>query len=428
MRLHAYEEDAAVFGVFKTSASLFRRIAQGEPSGADLAREFLDRAGTETRTSPLPAWALLLRSPFKAPENITSWLGGVPRAADGFKWPLDRDGTPLSFIAQIDLADVKPEPESGVRPPGLPQSGALLFFVGRSYACRILSEDELARSKPLILPERLPSLRKHGFFNDEQTFAFWPVELVAYLDRGSERPDCFPDMFEKPSDWITNWGIAAFEADLAIDCLNLELKEAEWFHDFGRRQDAAGTPRQDTPVIRSKTLHYTQMAEKAPALVAALIDWRDRALSHVQDDIIDKASLDEIFARRTALSNEMVENYWPKLILPGNARKTWEKINALHPGLTRPEAFQAIPSAYRPFVTAHVTGWRGHRLFGIEPPFPNNGEDLRGQDCLISIAADALLDTCSEHEYGMSIWCSQLYKRPIYPPLRGVAGGPPASD
>ncbi|MCK1514545.1 hypothetical protein IVB22_18620 [Bradyrhizobium sp. 190] len=103
----------------------------------------------------------------------------------------------------------------------------------------------------------------------------------------------------------------------------------------------------------------------------------------------------------------MVENYWPKLILPGNAKKTWEKINVLHPGLTGPEAFQRISSAYRPFVAAHITDWRGHRLFGIEPPFPNNGEDLRGQDCLISVAADPLLNTCSEHEYGMSIWCSQ---------------------
>ena len=26
-------------------------------------------------------------------------------------------------------------------------------------------------------------------------------------------------------------------------------------------------------------------------------------------------------------------------------------------------------------------------------------------DCLISIAADPLLGTLSEHEYGMSVWC-----------------------
>ena len=37
--------------------------------------------------------------------------------------------------------------------------------------------------------------------------------------------------------------------------------------------------------------------------------------------------------------------------------------------------------------------------------FGNNFEDRRGQDCVISIAADALLETMSEHEYGFSIWC-----------------------
>jgi hypothetical protein len=51
------------------------------------------------------------------------------------------------------------------------------------------------------------------------------------------------------------------------------------------------------------------------------------------------------------------------------------------------------------------TGWRRHRLFGIEPEFANNFDDLRGQDCVISIAADMLLQTMSEHEYGLSIWC-----------------------
>jgi hypothetical protein len=390
-----------VFGAF------FGRRSKREQTGADVAREFLERSGSEGRTAPVPAWALLLRSPFKASEPVTSWLGGVPRAPEDFRWPLDRDGEPLSFLAQINLADVKPEPESGLRPQGLPESGALLVFVGESYACCILSEDELARGKLLSLPKKLPSIRKHGFFGEEQTFVGWPVDLMAYMDWGDERPELFPDVLAKPSNWIVNWGIAALEADVAIDCLNQELREAEWFHDYVNGLDAKGEARPNTDVVRSKTRHYGMMVEQAPALVAALTEWRDWALSFAQSDPIDRAALDDIFARRTALSDAMVDRYMPKIILPGDARKTWDKLNRLYPGLTRPEAFQAIPKAFRPFVDAQLTGWRRHRLFGIEPPFPNNGEDVRGQDCLISIAADRLLNTDSEHEYGMSIWCSQ---------------------
>jgi hypothetical protein len=58
-----------------------------------------------------------------------------------------------------------------------------------------------------------------------------------------------------------------------------------------------------------------------------------------------------------------------------------------------------------PSSTCAKTDWRRHRLFGREPELESNFEDLRGQDCVISIGADALLQTTSEHEYGLSIWC-----------------------
>ena len=138
-----------MFGAF------FGRRSKRELSGAEAAREFLERSGSEGRTAPVPAWALLLRSPFRASEPVTSWLGGVPRAPENFGWPLDRDGEPLSFLAQINLADVKREPESGLRPQGLPERGALLIFVGQSYACHILSEDELAREQAAQPAEKI---------------------------------------------------------------------------------------------------------------------------------------------------------------------------------------------------------------------------------------------------------------------------------
>ena len=44
----------------------------------------------------------------------------------------------------------------------------------------------------------------------------------------------------------------------------------------------------------------------------------------------------------------MVDRYMPKIILPGDARRTWDKLNRLYPGLTRPEAFQANPDCVPP--------------------------------------------------------------------------------
>src|SRR5262249_46712324 len=51
-------------------------------------------------------------------------IGGQPDPPDGVEWPLMNDGTPLPFLAQINLA----EAASVGRLPGLPESGVLWFF------------------------------------------------------------------------------------------------------------------------------------------------------------------------------------------------------------------------------------------------------------------------------------------------------------
>lgn len=48
-----------------------------------------------------------------------SRFGGSPDVLPGFTWP-DRDGVPLTFLAQLDLAEI--------RAPGVPDHGWLLFF------------------------------------------------------------------------------------------------------------------------------------------------------------------------------------------------------------------------------------------------------------------------------------------------------------
>ena len=377
-----------------------------ELTGADVAAEFLARAGTEDRAHRLPAWALQLRSPYETPRAVSSWLGGAPRAPRDLDWPNDTDGTPLHFLAQIDLASLKPEPETGARPPGLPDAGALLVFVGRHYACGVLDAQEMTRAVPLALPDRLGPVSKHGFFSEERSFTYWPIDPVAYLDTASEtgdgRPPFLPDRFKRPADWITNGGIAALEGDIVIDSLKMELSQGEQFE---KSRQQLGSKLPETDVIRSKILHYGLMRRRAPEVIAALAAWREMALSRSPEDGVDAAQLADLMRLRLALRDEM-ESYLPKWLLPGNADKVWDALWWNCPPLRQGD-YEAVPAAYRPFVEGRITDWRRHRLFGLEPPFPNNGEDLRGQDCLISIAADPLLGTQSEHEYGMSVWCKR---------------------
>ena len=94
-------------------------------------------------------------------------------------------------------------------------------------------------------------------------------------------------------------------------------------------------------------------------------------------------------------------------LLAGNAEAVWAQIVRQVPEFERNQDFSNVPPVYRPLVEAKITSWRGHRLFGLEPEFPNNWEDLRGQDPIISIASDALLGTQSEHNYGFSVWLNR---------------------
>ena len=335
--------------------------------------ELLARSGSADRAKQLPAWALLFYSPFARSDDATSWIGGAPKAPSNFEWPKDTDGTPLHFIAQIDLASLQPEPATGLRPPGLPAEGALLVFIGQSYACRILSAAQMTQAEILPLPADLEPIRKHGFFGEGRTFLRRSVIPTAYLDTGDGRPAFLPERFKSPRDWIVNWGIAALEAENVIHRLKLDLS-------------------------------YGLIERKAQNVIAALEAWRDLALSKPQDEAIDKDALDAILRLRRDLHDEM-QPHASKFVVAGWTDGVWDAIRRQHPRFDHGEGYDELPACYRPFVEMRETDWRGHRLFGIEPEFGNNFEDRRGQDCVISIAADMLLETASEHEYGLSIWC-----------------------
>ncbi|WP_137177514.1 DUF1963 domain-containing protein [Roseomonas sp. AR75] len=378
--------------------------ATTRPDIAEMLAEAEVRSGAATRAKEVPAWALLLRSPYKSYPEPTSWLGGTPKVPPTFQWPEDKDGRALHFVAQIDLAALKPEPSTGARAPGLPAEGALLAFIGNGHAVRVLSRREMEHAVATPPPSTLPDLSEHGFWGPGSTFGHWPVDPVAYVSRGEERPAFLPDPFATPQQWITNWGLAALEASLAHDALALELRQGREFMEQRRSQAALGRALPSMPHIERRIAHCALLEERAPAVLDALQDWRATCAARPAETAVDVSALAAIFAVRTRLSAAMQSNYGARTVLAGTARAVWQKLLADAPGTQGRKDFSAIATAYRPFVEARITDWRGHRLFGIEPEFPNNFEDLRNQSPLISIAADELLGTQSEHDYGFSVW------------------------
>lgn len=59
----------------------------------------------------------------KSEKPARSWIGGRPSIVEGVAWP-ERQGSPLGFLAQVDLEELQQTLEH----KWLPESGTLLFF------------------------------------------------------------------------------------------------------------------------------------------------------------------------------------------------------------------------------------------------------------------------------------------------------------
>jgi hypothetical protein len=383
-----------------------RRPTTRTPTLEELEAAELKRTGVLDRASELPGWALILRSPFESWDGATSWLGGHPRAPESFSWPRNADGVPLHFLAQIDLSALKPEPRTGARPPGLPDAGALLVFAGDVAATRLLSPADVARGRPCDAPDDTPLLEDLGFWGSGVAFPHWPVTPHAYLDTDGGRPPFMAAPFEDPTQWITTCGLAALEAQVVIDGLSRDLRLASEHREMRARTQRQGEkPNARTQKVREKQAsHYDLIEAEAPRIIDRLTDWRDRCSAKAGTEPVDVDALARLVAERLRIAERM-DSYHVRYQLEGSPADVWTAIQVRHPDIGADQRFDGIPEAFRPFVETMITGWRGHRLFGLQEPPPYNDEDLSGRDCLITIAADEFIATRSEHEHAMSIWC-----------------------
>ncbi len=119
-------------------------------------------------------------------SQSSSWLGGQPYMPESMAWPIDDDGNPMAFIAQLDLAQMPAEIWEGLGP----RQGWLLFFSG--YDCgdiHLVHTPELGsvHRRP-SLPESRTSKYAHWFYHgvdvyDDMPSAIreqphWPVDIV----------------------------------------------------------------------------------------------------------------------------------------------------------------------------------------------------------------------------------------------------------
>ncbi|MGP6085655.1 DUF1963 domain-containing protein [Antarctobacter jejuensis] len=367
----------------------------------DIGAQLHALTGIDGRADALPGWMLRLRSPYAGQGPVTSWIGGRPKRPAVLDWPRDPEGVPLTFLMQIDLADILPEPQTGVRPPGLPTEGALVVFIGMwAHHVELLDAAQMQEAVPTDPPPDLPLLRDIGFFAEQHEFPCHAVDLVPFMDEDGQRPPGLPDLFARPEGWITTKGFAAFEAGHAIKTLRQAIRLAETFEAFFKDKDMSQLPEHK----RREQRHHELMAEEAPGLIAELEEFVALCGQGAPEEAVDPDALAQIMARRDALCDRMGP-YAPGQHLRGGANKMLRELLWAYPEIQRDGDFGSVPKAYRPFLDLQITAWRGHRLFGLETPPPHNSEDLRGQDCLFALSEDMLLAMETEHFYGFSVWC-----------------------
>lgn len=127
-------------------------------------------------------------------SNDRSWFGGLPKLG-GQAWPRGKDGVPLPFAAQLDLAEIAAaNPDTP-----LPKEGSLAFFINEGAVLYVPPGDHLPTPAPEGLP---PAFEETKYPLPEQSspvthplFPFWPVEPVRMrmpedlppIDDGGER-------------------------------------------------------------------------------------------------------------------------------------------------------------------------------------------------------------------------------------------------
>lgn len=230
-------------------------------------------------------------------RGARSWFGGAPRLGTT-PWPRGRDGLPLHFAAQIDLAEVAAK--TGV--PAFPSQGSLAFFIGGDGAVihvpRGHGTDETL--PPVDTPELTVSGASPNWPTDvygRPLYPFWPVDFT--------RLDVTPPTGD-PDDADID---AQFERFHLAEVAAIERHFKRRNGDLSADLAFAGPPIPDwwqTAIFLSGKLQ--QAAHEAPNVLLrelGMIDYarkmQDEARSKGADDVQKAAATVAMYEKRSAV-------------------------------------------------------------------------------------------------------------------------------
>ncbi|MCP2014074.1 uncharacterized protein YwqG [Deinococcus sp. HSC-46F16] len=190
-----------------------------EEQGRELAREGFVRMSPrcpdgslwlppapEEERERLEQWAWPVVRPVVVPGTPAPWdskLGGVPYRPRGAAWPTQPSGSPLYFVAQIDLTAANAQGHL----PELPRRGLLQLFVANSDASYEEMVADPERSNPVarvlywpeVVQDEAALTREVPAFTDEfQAETFTPPERVLAFLNDRE----FPSGIDRRLEWL----------------------------------------------------------------------------------------------------------------------------------------------------------------------------------------------------------------------------------
>jgi uncharacterized protein YwqG len=108
-------------------------------------------------------------------DDAVSRIGGAPNLPEEIPWPIGKNGQPLSFLAQLDLAELP-----SISSIDLPKKGSLYFFYNSTEQPWGFNPADAGEFKVIFSPSALPSNPLRMVDNElEEEIRFSGVTLTA---------------------------------------------------------------------------------------------------------------------------------------------------------------------------------------------------------------------------------------------------------